>query len=260
MKIFGRSRLRRGSAVVLGAVLLGAALSGCSTAPRSLGPLAWSDAIASSADSRTLTVSADVDQAWASAGCADFSEKVMTRETATSVRVGVTGYAAALPLGTSCSADRVAATSVTVHLKAPLGKRSLVDTSTGDTHPFLNLAETPALHAAPAHFSEQTGYWTEDTGVAYRWWRRFHPAAQINVYSGPSATLRSHLQKLPTGGMRVQVRGSSGVLHRTTIGDIVDTRVDWSLAEDRAIDLEVLDQSSTPLTSRQVLELAQATY
>ncbi len=251
--------LARGSVVVVGVLVLGVVLSGCTGAPRSLGSLRWSDAIAASSHSRTLTVSADVDRAWASAGCATFTEKVTTRETSTSIAVKVVGYAAALPPGTACDAARVTATRVTVQLKAPIEGRALVDSTTGDVHSFLDLATAPALHRVPAHFTEQVGYWSERTGVAYRWWRS-RSDAQINLYSGPRDAVASEVQKLPAGGTVVEVRGASAVVHRVPFGSGWDTRVDWTVAGGRAIELEVLDQSTSPLATSQVVELARSTY
>lgn len=146
-----------------------------------VGTVPWSDAVAPSSASTTLTIYADGDQIGHEV-CGLPTERVEVHQDAQTVQVLVAGYAHPLPAGTACSGVGHLPQPLTVHLTEPLGGRRVVDASTNTTRRVLAAFSVPTLAGVPTGFAQFPVTWDEKTGEVNRNWRTA-PLSSSSMFS-----------------------------------------------------------------------------
>lgn len=245
----------RASLIGLAVALL---LTGCAgTADGHAGPVAWTDPLVVDRGARTVTLQADL--AEIDGGCGDLTAAPSVHEQPSRVAIGLALTIHPSAPGTICAASRLAFLRVQVHLKAPLGTRVLVDSTTRRGHTPLVLSQTPAVHDLPAAFTERRPSWNERTGEVYRWWRNTDNV-QINLFIATPPVLARQLTGLAAeDAVPVTVHGHPAELWRKQAGDTVMTAVRWREASGTDLLLQVIDQSSRPQTSADIVQIADST-
>jgi hypothetical protein len=156
------------------------------------GALPWSEPVATTSTTRTITVYADGDRL-PSRYCGLPAERVHVHQDAHAVTILVVGYEHALPAGTGCGGVGHGLQPHHVHLRAPLVARRLRDAFDGSTHRLLVASSVPTL-TAPAGLPQQSLTWDEDTGEVERTWTdpRTPDGAGLDLEQAPAGAIEAH--------------------------------------------------------------------
>jgi hypothetical protein len=132
------------------------------------GSLSWTDATIDSRHPRLVRVFVNVDRVHASDVCYAIAERpVVTEQTPHDVTIFVAGYAP--KAGWECPGLAHGPSPVNVHLRQPLAGRSLIDATTGASHPVLDTANLPHPRDLPAACRPTLSLsWDQTTGVVTR--------------------------------------------------------------------------------------------
>ncbi|WP_375401547.1 hypothetical protein [uncultured Amnibacterium sp.] len=131
---------------------------------RYAGVVPWRNAVRATEDSRELTIAGDGDAVHGRefvCGGTD-AQRVQVHETATSIEILVLGYAAPKEFEAGdCIGVGHATTAHTVHLKAPVGARAIVDMSNRTKHSVLTDADVPKAGYVPAGYVDLGATWDD---------------------------------------------------------------------------------------------------
>lgn len=228
------------------------------------GVVPWAGPISYASDRSVVYVYADNDNIHAVADvCGVQADRArVVEETSALITIRVLGYSTPLPHGISCAGPGQAPVPVAVHLKQPLGGRTLVDASTGNPHQVLDAATVPMPHAVPDGFVVHPLYWYDADGFASRLWKTSDPPCPCSIilYYGPRRSIDRNLDA-PVGKPGT---ASIGRLTATTWrGDRPGFRVitfQWTPRPGFILRLQIGSGAPHPFSKEQELAIARSVH
>lgn len=153
------------------------------------GGVPWADAIVSDPRSSSVAVYADGDaMVTKKFVCGLPTERAYVHETSTRVTILVAGYERALAANVGCSDVGHAPQAHLVALKAPLGRRTLIDATGLRSHPVLDASTVPQL-TVPAGFAADPITWSDGTGRITLGYHTANDTERIYLDFGTLATI-----------------------------------------------------------------------
>ena len=228
------------------------------------GVVPWAGPISYASDRSVVYVYADNDNIRAVADvCGVEADRArVVEETSALITIRVLGYSTPLPHGISCAGPGHAPVPVAVHLKQPLGGRTLVDASTSNPHQVLDAATVPMPHALPDGFVVHPLYWYDADGFASRLWKTPDPPCPCSIILdyGPRRSIDRNLAA-PVGKPGT---ASIGQLTATTWrDDRPGFRVitfQWMPTPGFTLRLQIASGGSHPFSKEQELAIARSVH